>query len=117
MLQGDHRLVRGRRVHYGAKRLTAKSIHGCALFWTNIGAWTYKVYAVQHAQHQKQAIFQRAFASKDAPFHYHMYDWLMEKRRTNELLSVGLPCILFSRQLVLPTFAGSIELRRGLFDA
>lgn len=43
----------------------------------------------QEAEGQRQAIFQRSFSSRDAPFNFHIYDWLMSKRRTDELLNVS----------------------------
>lgn len=44
----------------------------------------------QDLESQRQALFQRAYGSRDEPFNFHIYDWLMEKRRTDELLNVSV---------------------------
>jgi nuclear pore complex protein Nup155 len=47
--------------------------------------------SVEDADRQRESAFSKALSSNDQPFHFRLYDWFMEKGKTDALLTVHTP--------------------------
>ena len=46
-------------------------------------------FEVEDAELQRTSALHKAIASDDQPFHFRLYDWFVEKRKTDQLLNVS----------------------------